>query len=150
MVTKELSEAAVEFNTILKYTSEEIKRKIPKKFLDFLTSIQSHTYKFEYDKTKKLNEQNLKSKTRGLIALVYKDYICDENKRKEYIQMQQDVIKLKEEEKRRLYNPNEVFKSRKIENNRRISNAENNVSIIQYKDSRLKRIIGKIKKIFGY
>ena len=47
MVTKELSEAAVEFNSILEYTSEDLKNKIPKKFLDFLQSIQSKTYKFE-------------------------------------------------------------------------------------------------------
>ena len=60
MVTKELSEAAVEFNSILEYTSEDLKNKIPKKFLDFLQSIQSKTYKFEYDKTKKLDEQKLK------------------------------------------------------------------------------------------
>ena len=85
MVTKELSEAAVEFNCILEYTSEELKNKIPQKFLDFLKNIQSQTYKFEYDKTKKLNEQNLKSKTRGLIALVYQDYICNENEKEEYI-----------------------------------------------------------------
>ena len=52
MVTKELSEAAVEFNCILEYTSEELKNKIPQIFLDFLKNIQSQTYKFQYDKTK--------------------------------------------------------------------------------------------------
>ena len=112
MVTKELSEAAVEFNCILEYTSEELKNKIPQIFLDFLKNIQSQTYKFEYDKTKKLNEQNLKSQTRGLIALVYQDYICNENEKSEYLRKAKKIIMQKEEDKRNLYNPDDIFKNR--------------------------------------
>ena len=112
MVTKELSEAAVEFNCILEYTSEELKNKIPQIFLDFLKNIQSQTYKFEYDKTKKLNEQNLKSQTRGLIALVYQDYICNESEKSEYLRKAKKITIQKEEDKRNLYNPDDLFKNR--------------------------------------
>lgn len=145
MVTKELSEAAVEFNIILKYTSEELKNKIPKKFLDFLQSIQSKNYKFEYDKTKKLDEQKLKPKTRGLIALVYQDYICNEAEKEEYIQKSQKLIKQIEESKREKYNPNDIFKDKKIENDK---DTTNTVEIVEYKESIIKRIIRKIKNIF--
>lgn len=145
MVTKELSEAAVEFNSILEYTSEDLKNKIPKKFLDFLQSIQSETYKFEYDKTKKLDEQKLKPKTRGLIALVYQDYICNEAEKEEYIQKSQKLIKQIEESKREKYNPNDIFKDKKIENDR---DTTNTVEIVEYKESIIKRIIRKIKNIF--
>ena len=145
MVTKELSEAAVEFNRILEYTSEDLKNKIPKKFLDFLQSIQSKTYKFEYDKTKKLDEQKLKPKTRGLIALVYQDYICNEAEKEEYIQKSQKLIKQIEESKREKYNPNDIFKDKKIENDR---DTTNTVEIVEYKESIIKRIIRKIKNIF--
>ena len=145
MVTKELSEAAVEFNSILEYTSEDLKNKIPKKFLDFLQSIQSKTYKFEYDKTKKLDEQKLKPKTRGVIALVYQDYICNEAEKEEYIQKSQKLIKQIEESKREKYNPNDIFKDKKIENDR---DTTNTVEIVEYKESIIKRIIRKIKNIF--
>ena len=145
MVTKELSEAAVEFNRILEYTSEDLKNKIPKKFLDFLQSIQSETYKFEYDKTKKLDEQKLKPKTRGLIALVYQDYICNEAEKEEYIQKSQKLIKQIEESKREKYNPNDIFKDKKIENDK---DTTNTVEIVEYKESIIKRIIRKIKNIF--
>lgn len=145
MVTKELSEAAVEFNIILKYTSEELKNKIPKKFLDFLQSIQSKNYKFEYDKTKKLDEQKLKPKTRGLIALVYQDYICNEAEKEEYIQKSQKLIKQIEESKREKYNPNDIFKDKKIETDK---DTTNTVEIVEYKESIIKRIIRKIKNIF--
>lgn len=145
MVTKELSEAAVEFNSILEYTSEDLKNKIPKKFLDFLQSIQSKTYKFEYDKTKKLDEQKLKPKTRGLIALVYQDYICNDAEKEEYIQKSQKIIQQIEESKREKYNPNDIFKDKKIENDR---DTTNTVEIVEYKESIIKRIIRKIKNIF--
>ena len=145
MVTKELSEAAVEFNSILEYTSEDLKNKIPKKFLDFLQSIQSKTYKFEYDKTKKLDEQKLKPKTRGLIALVYQDYICNETEKEEYIQKSKKIIKQIEESKREKYNPNDIFKDKKIENDK---DTTNTVEIVEYKESIIKRIIRKIKNIF--
>ena len=145
MVTKELSEAAVEFNCILEYTSEEVKNRIPKKFLDFLQSIQSKTYKFEYDKTKKLDEQKLKPKTRGLIALVYQDYICNETEKEEYIQKSKKIIKQIEESKREKYNPNDIFKDKKIDNDK---DTTKTVEIVEYKESIIKKIINKIKNIF--
>ena len=145
MVTKELSEAAVEFNRILEYTSEDLKNKIPKKFLDFLQSIQSETYKFEYDKTKKLDEQKLKPKTRGLIALVYQDYICNDAEKEEYIQKSQKIIQQIEENKREKYNPNDIFKDKKIDNDK---DTTNTVEIAEYKKSIIKKIINKIKNIF--
>ena len=46
MITKELSEAAVEFNCILKNASKDVVEKIPSEFITFLKSIESKTYKF--------------------------------------------------------------------------------------------------------
>ena len=112
IVWKELSEAAFEFNCILEYTSKELKNKIPQEFLNYIKDIQSQTYKFEYDKTKKLNEQNLKPKTKGLIAFVYKEYICDENEKKEYLQNIQKIIMQKEMHKKNIYNKDDLFKNR--------------------------------------
>lgn len=124
MVSIELSEAAVEFNCILEYTEEKLKKKIPQNFLDFLKEIQSNTYKFEYDKNKRLSEQNLKPKTRGLIALVYKDYICDEDEKKEYLRIIQEKIMQKEVEKRKIYNPDDLFKNKDIVKNEELQQSE--------------------------
>lgn len=147
MVSIELSEAAVEFNCILEYTEEKLKKKIPQKFLDFLKEIQSNTYKFEYDKNKRLSEQNLKPKTRGLIALVYKDYICDEDEKKEYLRIIQEKIMQKEVEKRKIYNPDNIFKNKEKKS---IENPTSSiVSMTEYKESVFKRVLDKIKSIFA-
>ena len=112
MVTKELSEAAVEFNCILKNASREVREKIPSEFITFLKSIESKTYKFKYDKRKSLKEQELKLETRGLIALVYQDYLCDEEKKKQYLKKCSERMLKKELEKREKYNPDNLFKNR--------------------------------------
>ena len=147
MVSIELSEAAVEFNCILEYTEEKLKKRIPQKFLEFLKEIQSNTYKFEYDKNKRLSEQNLKPKTRGLIALVYKDYICDEDEKKEYLRIIQEKIMQKEVEKRKIYNPDNIFKNKEKKS---IENPTSSiVSMTEYKESVFKRVLDKIKSIFA-
>lgn len=84
-ISKELSEAAVELCAVFDNSSMDILIKIPDKFIKFINSIASTTYSFKYDKTKTLEEQNLSPKTKGLIALIYRDFLCDEQERIEYM-----------------------------------------------------------------
>ena len=145
MVTKDLSEAAVEFKSILENCSDDIVNNIPTNFLKFIDKIASKTYKFNYDKTKSLIEQNLKSETRGLIALVYQDYICTDEERKEYIQKSNLYIIENENMKREKYNPNDIFKDVK---NYKVNNSKEN-SIIEYKkENFIQKIFNKIKYFF--
>lgn len=146
MVTKELSEAAVEFNCILDNISQDVLNKIPVKFISFMKNIASTTYKFDYDKTKKLNAQNLKPETRGLISLVYSDYICDTKEKEHYLNNCQNYLKMKEKEVREKYNPDKLF------NNKQPVVEKQNIeetAIIEYKEkSFLQKIFDKIKNLF--
>lgn len=147
MVTKELSEAAVEFNCILENSSKTIIEKIPIKFLDFMKDIASKTYEFNYDKSKSLNEQNLKPETRGLIALVYQDYICNDEEKKEYIRKSRLFANQMEDLKREKYNPDNLLKKQQqLKNTEEVMT--NEVAKIEYKESIFKRFINKIKSIF--
>ena len=147
MVTKELSEAAVEFNCILENSSKNIIEKIPTKFLDFMKDIASKTYEFNYDKSKSLNEQNLKPETRGLIALVYQDYICNNEQKKEYIRKSRLFANKMEDLKREKYNPDNIFKKQEqLKNTEEVMT--NEVAMIEYKESIFKRFINRIKSIF--
>lgn len=114
MVTKELSEAAVEFNCILNNALPEITNKIPKSFISFMKNIASTTYKFDYDKSKKLNDQFLKPETRGLISLVYSDFICNNKEKEEYINKCQNYLRIKEQELREKYNFDNLFEKSKV------------------------------------
>lgn len=50
------------------------------------------------DKTKSSNEQNIKDKTRGIIAHLYRDYICDYIEKKNM--MIYGIFKLKRRRKK--------------------------------------------------
>ena len=149
MVTKELSEAAVEFNYILDNSSQEIIDKIPQKFIKFMRDIASTTYEFNYDKSKKLNEQDIKPETRGLISLVYQDYICSEDEKKDYILKCKNYEIKKEEELREKYNPDNVFKNRKKLQNTMDNEVVKENAIIEYKEKNfIQKIFDKIKQLF--
>ncbi len=138
---QEFYEVAVEINSIFDNMSIEVLNKIPLKVRDFFKNNASTTYSFTYDKTKSLNEQNIKDKTRGIIAILYRDYICDEIEKKEYNDMYTEYLNKKEEEKRILYNPDDIFKKANVENT-------NYLEVIDNKTSLIKRIFNKILKFF--
>jgi len=150
MVTKDLSEAAVEMNVILEKAPQEFVGKIPKKFRDFLKEIESKEYTFNYDNSKTLNEQNLKKETRGLIGLVYRDYICDSEERDEYIYRINNFLKQQELEIREKYNPDNVFKNKKSNINNAEEINQNISNMVVYKESFMKKIWNKIIGVFRH
>ncbi len=149
MVTKELSEAAVEVNCILEHSSQNILKKIPQNFINFIKEISSKTYKFNYDVNKSLNEQNVKPETRGLIALIYQDYICDKNQKNEYLVKCKKIEDLKEKELREKYNPDNLFKKLKDETQIVENTITEETAIVEYKEKNfLQKIFDKIKYLF--
>lgn len=148
MVSKELSESATELNEILENMSPELVNKIPKKFIAYLKNIASKTYQFEYDKTKTLKEQNIKPKTKGLLALIYKDFLCDEQEKQEYINHVSKILNDIEQEKRERYNPDNIFKTHNQEQKIQENIIKNEIAMVEYRESIIKRFMNKIKKIF--
>ena len=148
MVSKELSEAAVEVNEILKYTSPELVAKIPQKFMDFLNEISSKTYTFDYDKTKSLEEQELKPKTQGLLALIYKDYLCDDKEKQEYMDKVAKVLYDIEQEKKEKYNTDNLFENKAKPKEEQKNSTQNNLPMEKEEEGLFKRIFLFFKKVF--
>lgn len=147
MITKDLSECAVEINCIFENMSKDMLEKIPLKLQNFFKEIASKDYKFEYDISKKLAEQNIKDKTKGIIALIYKDYICNEAEKKEYISEYTKFLELEEQQKRAKYDPDAIFKQREKLNT---TLTENTYPIVYQKTSWFRKLILKIKTIFSF
>ena len=142
MVTKELREAAVEINSIFENMSIDLLNKIPQNFREFFNKIASKDYKFQYDKRVRLNEQKLLPKTKGILAFIYRDYLCDEIEKEKYNKEYNRVLMLKEIEKQEKYNSNDIFKNRKNEG----SNI-NTLPIKYKKMSLFRKIFEKLKSI---
>ena len=155
MVTKEFAEASAEVNEILKYFPKSKVEKIPLKLRGFFEKSASRDYIVKIDSNKTLDKQeNIKEKTTDLMTIIYRNYWCNEEERKELDKkLIENDIKYEEELKKK-YNPNDIFKNnveeKKIENNqeKEAGERENNLNIVEQKESIFKRLINKIRNIF--
>lgn len=111
MVTKEFAEASSEINEILKYMPNEEIEKIPSKLREFFKEVASKDYVTNINPDLPLDEQQIKEKTKDIIALIYRNYWCSEEERKELDQKLIENDRKFEEELREKYNPGNIFKN---------------------------------------
>lgn len=144
MVTKELSKSAVEMNAIFENMSVDLLNKIPLNLRKFFYEIASKDYKFEYNKTKRLNEQKLMPRTKGIIAIIYRDFLCNKEEKDDYNKVYNGFWILNEKEKQEKYK-NDIFMQNKKETD---INLKKSLPIENKKISLLKKIFEKIKNVF--
>lgn len=114
MITNEFAEAAAEVNELLGYFPKEYVEKIPAKLREFFDKVRKKDYVSNIDPYKFLDEQDLKPKTKSLITVLYRNYWCDEEERKKLDKILIENDRKYEEELRKKYNPDNIFKKKKI------------------------------------
>ena len=145
-INLEYAEALTELDMLLQVFDEKITKKIPEKFKIFIKNNKSTSYIPKFDVSKKINKNDLKLKTRVLLALIYRNYLCDEDEKKEY-----DLLLTFNEDKyqkdlREKYNPDDIFKKKeKIPQN---TEEINNLPIKVKNENFYKKLINFIRKIF--
>lgn len=150
MVDIKYANAYNEVLEILKYIPEEDYNKIPKEKIELFETNANDNYKFNYEPNKTLDEQNVSKIAKGIIAILFRDYWANDNQREKIIAKQNyDRIKL-EEQKREQYNPDELFKKKKIDDVKENENKEeiNNLPIEVKKENFYQRIIKFFKNFF--
>lgn len=133
--------AHVELLEIINNLSPEDKEKIPRKVLNKLKKDIDFDYKFIYDNTKQIFEQNLMDETKALLIQVYAKYIAPENETelwKKYNNICLDKIEKKRKEQ---YSPDNVFDNKSITRKECVEE----MSLAQYKPYSSRTIWGKIK-----
>lgn len=146
LITSEFAEAATELIEILNYLPKEEVKKIPKKLIEFFQNISDSKYVTNINPNKSLEEQDIKEKTKDLIAVIYRNYWCDEIKRKELDIKLIENEKILEEKKRELYNPDDIFKKRIKEEKNESEEQRYMIEILEEKW--YQKLISKILKIF--
>jgi len=69
------AKALVEVDEILKYLVDYERKKIPNEVFEFIAKNKDQNYKWELDKNKKFNEQNLMEETLGILAYINMKYL---------------------------------------------------------------------------
>lgn len=145
MVDTEYKIAYSEVLEILKYVSKEEFNKIPSNMIEMFKINSSNEKKFRYNLEKSLKEQKVSETARTIIAILFRDYWATAEQKEKILDVQNNEREKNRQEK---YNPDNLF--RKYQQNKFVEeNIKNeDISIVEYKQPLLKRIIDKIKNIF--
>ena len=157
MADIQYANAYTEVLDILRYISKEDYEKIPKSKIKVFEENSNKNYSFKYDVDKTLEEQNVSEIAKMIIAILCRDYWTTNEQRYIIIKKQREA---REEQDRQI--------RERIEQNRQIK--EDSLKVIDVssdldldldyargtnleiyrEDNIFKRIISKIKEIFGF
>ena len=137
-----------EVYSILNLLGNSYIAKLPKSLFKMIEEEKSSTYNPQYREDQSLNEQNIKRESLSMIALFHLNYWCNSDEEKEQLKQ---LLKNNEEkhqaEIREKNNPDNLFKNNKQETIQEANVNSNNLAIVEYKESILKKFINKIKSL---
>lgn len=138
-------DAYVEVLGILDLLDEEQKNRIPKKLKEFFENNKNQDYQVNIDSNIPLGEQNLLQETVDILAMLKLNYWCTNEKEKEgLLNLLNENEKKYQEELRKKYNPNNLFKDKE---SKRVIYTNEELSIVKYKESIFTRIKDWLKRI---
>ena len=134
--------------TILDNMEPEYKEKIPKKLVKLFEENSAENYEFHLDLTRPLKEQELNSKTLALLAMLNLNYWCEtEEEKQELIKHYTENERKYQEKLRKKYNTDNIFQKNNRENKQE-KTTEEQVALVEHKESVIRKLINKIKSIF--
>ncbi|MBP3502367.1 MAG: hypothetical protein J6K42_02675 [Clostridia bacterium] len=159
----EYEKCLVELDEILKHVNAEELKKIPDEIRKAINEKKDKKYKWNYDESKELNEQNINRKTIAMLSYLNMEYLLN----KEQKLIMEELHKLNEEkiekEKSEKYHSENIFnknikyadkkeKINEINCENKIKENENNSDkqmVIRKEEKWYKKILKTIAKIFG-
>ena len=84
-----MEQAMEELNQVLKHCTREVTDCIPKEFYDFLDRYRDKDWEGNLDFSQNLNDMDLLHDTRFLLSMVYRDFLCSDEERKNMVEKEQ-------------------------------------------------------------
>ena len=155
------SKAYKEVLTILENVPEEEVKKIPENMIEVFKSKQDKNYIYEINVNKPFEEQEMLEETKAIFAIIFRDYWATPEQREKILAKEKYDREKEEEQKRELYNPDNLFKNRnkkdseknEIDENHSIKEnqeEQTNLPIEIKKQNFFTRLIRFIKKLFKH
>ncbi len=146
MVSKEYANAYSEVLGILKFISQEDYEKIPKSKIELFKANSNKEYNFVYNPEKTLNEQNVSKRAKAIIGILFRDYWATEVQREQILRKQKNDRLILEEEKKSLYDVENILKKRRMDNKIETKEEVNEMTV--YEENFIVKVFNKIKKLF--
>ena len=168
MAIDNYSKAYKEVLTILKNVPEEEVKKIPEDMIKVFKVKQDKNYRYEINVYKPFEEQEMLEETKAIFAIIFRDYWATPEQREKILAKEKYDRAKEEEQKRELYNPDNLFKNRKKKDNeinntvestneidenhstKEIQAEQTNLPIEIKKQNFFAKLIGFIKKLFKH
>ena len=142
-----MNQSYSEVYDIIKHLDKKLYNKIPTGFIEMLKENMDKNYNVEIDYNKSINKQKLLKDTKIILSIIYRDYLCSEEKKKELIEKDKEDLVRYEDELRERYNPDRIFKNR-IQEKSTEKTRENTTAMVEYKENIFLKLIEFFKKIF--
>ena len=101
---------------ILNHIPKSDYKKIPDEIIQTLKNNADYSYEYTLDIEKSINEQKISNLAKAIIENFYRDYWATDAERQKMLQEEKNVRVKIEEEKRKQYNPDNIFKNKKVRN----------------------------------
>ena len=143
----DVSKRLVEVDEVLKYLNVDELKKIPEEIRQMIKANKDKDYIWKYDENKKLKNQNLSRDTFAFLSYLNMEYLLNEEQKKLMNQIHMENERKEEEIKSEKYKTDDLFK--KNTNKIETKSYQNDLEIVEYKETIFRRVINKIKKFFG-
>ena len=157
MADIQYANAYTEVLDILKYISKEDYEKIPKSKIKVFEENSNKNYNFTYDENKTLDEQNVSEITKAIIAILFRDYWATKEQRYIIIKKQQEIKDQKQKELMAKFEQNKNISEKDLKKVDVANDLDLDIDYARgtnleiYKEENIfKRIISKIREIFGF
>lgn len=146
LMNDKYSKAYVEVLEIIKYMGKDYQSKVPQKLLKMFEKESDDNYVYKFDINKKIYEQNLSEETIAILSVLELKYWATPEQKQILSKALDYNEKIFQEELRKKYNPDNLFKNKQ---NNDILNI-NNHSIVEYKKKNfIQKILDKIRRLFN-
>ena len=142
---KSTTKAYAEVIELLKYFSIEQVKKIPETKLNVFFKFRDKTYNYKVDETKSFFEQDMMPETKAIFTILFEDYWATDEQMKILKKKEKEAFKELEDKKRNLYNPDNLFKNKKVNE---VEKHIENTDITLLNEKWYKKIIRVLKNIF--
>ena len=139
-----------EIYEILRIFPQELVAKKKKKKIRFFYNNMDNSYEYNISK-ETFDGQTMLEETKAILTILFRDYWATPAQKEKILWYENSAKKMLEEETRRKYNPDNLFKKKQTDYETTDLMVKNQQQMILHeKESLLSRIIKKIKSIFHF
>lgn len=143
---EDYSKAYSEVLEVLRYIPKVDLVKIPKDEIMFYIKNMDNKHNYKYNFNKPFEDQKLMRLSKIIISNIYIKYLA-KNKEELLENERKEILKL-DEENRKIYNTDNIFRNKYLNIQEEDTNNENNSLIVIEKQGFFRKIIDKIRRLF--